>query len=696
MRGTQLSTTRSALAVMTAVALATSGCAAAHRAGPPGHVPQIHPEPTPPSGHVSLVHSTQGRPVPHLEPYSDCDQLLQSLRAQGLREVTDQGLAWNQGPMKMIGVAPDALAAQAYGTSTGAVAGAAEGTAAAAPSAGTGADFSGTNNQEAGVDEPDVVKTDGHLLVVVRRQTQSLEVYRVDGSSPHLVSSLSLQHVVQGPQLFLTGSSVVALGTRWYDGVAAYRQPTTVAAVISLDDPAQPRVVRTFRVTGSEIDARYVGGRVELVVQSAPNLPLRYPASDAMKATALRDNRLAVERAPLAAWLPTVTTTPSTPSRANNCTATWHTVGADDPALSSVSVVSFDPGDEQSVRQTTILGSATTVYASTDALYLATGAGYNGGPVPVGMAVDGTFAGGGVALPAGPIATAYNDTTRIHQFDISNPAAPRYVGSGVVQGTLVDQYSMGEYDGYLRVATTVGFADPAPNEGAAPKVKSDNRVTVLHAVDGALVQAGQVRGLGRGEKIYGVRFVGPLGYVVTFRQIDPLYILDLADPRHPRALGHLKVTGYSAYLHPLGDGLLLGLGREVDANAHPIGEQLSVFDVTDPADPHLLSRLRSVNTFSPAESDHHAFLWWPKDRLVVVPMSSYDGSGQLFDVVYQVSAQGALSRVGSLRQPAAPGGYVYGTMRSTVIGGLLYTVTDAGVMANDLHSLARVAWLPFR
>src|SRR5262249_53010080 len=116
-----------------------------------------------------------------------------------------------------------------------------------------------------------------------------------------------------------------------------------------------------------------------------------------------------------------------------------------------------------------------------------------------------------------------------------------------------------------------------------------------------------------------VRFVGNTGYVVTFRQIDPLYTVDLSDPEQPRVLGELKLSGYSAYLHPIGEDLMLGIGQEADDAGHPLGTQLSIFDVSDLRNPKLLSRAQLGPGWSEAESDHHAFLFWPKTGLAVVP-----------------------------------------------------------------------------
>ena len=137
------------------------------------------------------------------------------------------------------------------------------------------------------------------------------------------------------------------------------------------------------------------------------------------------------------------------------------------------------------------------------------------------------------------------DRTAIYKFDVSAPGKPRYVGAGEVDGWLLNQYAMSEWDGFLRVATTSG---DAWGEAA----NSESAVYVLAERDNRLVEVGAVTGLGVTERIYSVRYVGPIAFLVTFRQIDPLYTVDLSDPTAPKVLGELKVTGYSSYLHPIG------------------------------------------------------------------------------------------------------------------------------------------------
>src|SRR5262249_44748012 len=147
-----------------------------------------------------------------------------------------------------------------------------------------------------------------------------------------------------------------------------------------------------------------------------------------------------------------------------------------------------------------------------------------------------------------------------------------------------------EAGGYLRVASTSRPIWWSP-DGEPPTQLSQSYVTVLQPQNGVLAPVGQVSGLGQGEQIYSVRFDGNTGYVVTYQQVDPLYTIDLSDPTAPKVVGQLDLQGYSAYLHPLGGGLLLGVGQDVSTtNNEPTGAQIELFDVSNPASPQLLAK----------------------------------------------------------------------------------------------------------
>jgi uncharacterized secreted protein with C-terminal beta-propeller domain len=276
--------------------------------------------------------------------------------------------------------------------------------------------------------------------------------------------------------------------------------------------------------------------------------------------------------------------------------------------------------------------------------------------------------------------------TTVHRFATGDPDSTSYRASGEVPGYLLNQFALSEHDGVLRAAST---ETPLWWGGGQP-AESESFVTVLDERDGALVQIGKVGGLGRGERIFAVRFIGDAGYVVTFRQVDPLYVVDLERPAEPRVRGELKIRGYSAYLHPLGEGLLLGVGQDATEGGAQLGTQLSLFDVSDPSRPVRLHQAVVADSSSSAEFDHHAFLWWQPRELAVVPLTVYDGR-DFFDgaVGFRVRRGAGIGEAGRASHTDSP------ILRSFVVKGRLFTLSDAGLEANSLDNLAEEAWLPF-
>jgi hypothetical protein len=258
-------------------------------------------------------------------------------------------------------------------------------------------------------------------------------------------------------------------------------------------------------------------------------------------------------------------------------------------------------------------------------------------------------------------------------------------------------------------------------------------VYVLEQSGDQLVIVGKAGGLGAGEQIYAVRFIGPVGYVVTFRQMDPLYTLDLSDPAQPRVVGQLELSGYSAYLYPVDATHLIGIGQDANAFGQTTGTQISLFDVSDPAAPVRLAAYDLQFAHSEAEFDPHAFLYWPASRLLVVPVQvpssvppPYGGSppvptpvpqggpvnggpasagtpttaeplyGPASEaVVLQVGAS-SFTELGTITHPTTPtdpfGGQI---RRSLIVTNELWTLSDAGLKANDMATVAPLAWVPF-
>jgi hypothetical protein len=237
---------------------------------------------------------------------------------------------------------------------------------------------------------------------------------------------------------------------------------------------------------------------------------------------------------------------------------------------------------------------------------------------------------------------------------------------------------------------------------------------VLQSQNGALVPVGQVSGLGPGQQIYSVRFVGSLGYVVTDQQVDPLYTVDLSSPTAPRVAGQLELEGYSAYLQPLSPTLLLGIGEDVSPTTNePTGAQMELFDVSNPASPQLLAKTSlGIGSSSQVTYDHHAFLYWPATSLTVLPvqvngfvvpvtcgpppcLTPLQPAGQSFTgaLAFRVG-QAGIQQLGQIVQDSA-NGLTPVIERSLVVGGQLFTVSQQGVMASSLDTLARQAFVSF-
>ncbi len=558
-----------------------------------------------------------------------------------------------------------------------------------------GVDYSTTNVQEDGVDEPDVVKSNGEFLFVVRGD----QVFAVDvrGAGPKLAGSLRLP-VGSGYELLLHGDRLLVLSHGGFVGgpavdgppvaestrIAPY--PVAQSSLIEVDvrNPSSLRIVRSVVLDADYVTARLVGSVVRVVTASSMPQPLPFVTPEGSTSTAaaaaLARNRAVVRTSRIANWLPSY----ALKGRRGETLARRSLVNCKDvrrPAVYSglglMTVLTIDLAKGLAlVDSSSVLADGRTVYGSQESLYVATQRWF---AVPVS------------AASADPPKL----TTTIHKFDVSDPKATHYRGSGSVPGYLMNQWSLSEYKGVLRVASTEEptWWNPGPGE------KSASLVTTLREEGGSLVKVGQVGGLGEGERVYAVRFMGDTGYVVTFRQVDPLYTIDLSTPATPKVLGELKILGYSAYLHPVGDGLLLGIGRDVSAEGRVLGMQLSLFDVSDLRRPVRIQAHALGSSWSEAESDHHAFLWWAPSRLAVLPVQAYADKPFFGAVGFRIGRSGIdeVGRVTHADKPEAAAKIFGGTpiSRSLVVRDSLYTVSDKGVEANSLASFANRGWVAF-
>ena len=537
-----------------------------------------------------------------------------------------------------------------------------------------GVDYSPTNVQESGVDEPDLVKTDGeHLFAVGEGKLQAISV----GPHPRFLDSLALRLGDQH-ELLLHGNRVIVLSRGVSEFLPLGRSlgyvpyPTrTILTEVDVHDPSSMRVVSRLELEGGYASARLVGGTLRVVLVSQLPRELRFdPARPGeTEAQAVARNKAKVSRSRLANWLPTrVRTNVRTKTRSRRPLVRCGSVRRP-PSFAGVGMLTVITADlehgMQVVDSDAVLADGQIVYSSTTGMYVATQR-WSDEPGERGV------------------------TTPLHKFDVSKPGRTEYRASGVVPGFLVNQWALDEQDGRLRVASTespLWWSGPSGRE-------SESFVTVLEEDEGKLVSVGRVGGLGKGERIYAVRFMDDAAYVVTFRQVDPFYIVDLSAPRRPRVAGELKIQGYSSYLHPIGDDLVLGVGQDATERGQTLGTQVSVFDVSNLGRPARLHRRRLESSRSEAEFDHHAFLYWPRTGLTVVPVDAYDRTGSdSFALGLRVGRSG-ISDVGRVRHGRPE---VFDPIRrSIVVGDSLYTVSGRGVKASALSNLSPRAWIAFR
>jgi hypothetical protein len=611
--------------------------------------------PSPP--HQPPVRAAGPRPANMaLVAYDSCTDLLAGLRAHAAANVGPYGLPGQYGGE---GIAYDSAARSPTATAAGSE---------SAP------DHSTTNVQESGVDEPDIVKSDGRRIVTVTGG-----VLRVtDAATKQITGSLDLTSYAgaQSAQLEVAGDRALVLldpGTIGiYDGaisrggpVPATTDQTSTYLVVDLS--AQPSVLGTFHPTGGYVDARMIGSTVRLVVESNPKIVIPYDARpNISEARRTANNRAQIEQTPLGAWLPSyeITTRGTTTKHMVACDRVSHPAEYTGGSMLTIYTIDLRK-DLEDTAPVSLAADGDTVYATAGSLYLASN--------PNWWSCNG---------PCPSRSTA--EQTEIHRFDISTDSRPTYLGSGNVPGRLLSQYSLSDYDGYLRVATTTGQWT----------AKTASGVYILDA--NTLKLTGHVDGLGKGEQIYAVRFAGPLGYVVTFRQTDPLYVLDLRNPRAPTAAGELTLSGYSDYLHPVGSGRLVGVGQEASAEGRVAGLQVSLFDVTKPAAPRRLARVVRNDTPGEQRLDPHAFLYWPAARLLVVPIQSWQSSESGKALVLTVDGT-TLNAVGTITNPSVGGSSDpgLGIQRSLVIGDDIWTLSDAGLKVSDMATLASQSWIPF-
>lgn len=548
--------------------------------------------------------------------------------------------------------------------------------------------YSQTNIQEAGVEESDVVKTDGTYFYV----TSGRSFHVVDiADTMQAVATRSVDGYVDS--LYLYDNKLVVLYTPTQDGgepwddiafpvsgqlfgmpywiPAGKRQGV---AIYEIATPGNPTLMKTVEFDGHLVSSRLIDGTLHIVQQFIPDLPpldYWYDGTPQDMENTIHSNQQAIADMTLAELIPFYRVVSDPP----NSQAELPTVSSNhfycpvnkNGGGTITSIISFDLDDPAlPFKSIGLVADAHIIYASTQALYIA---------------AHKYFYDAQIA-----------EETILYKFDLTGDVV-RYVGGSAIAGWILNQFSLGEYQDVLRVGTTTGHAG-----GWRPT--SRNHVYCLQMEENKLKIIGKIEDLAPGEQIYAARFMGERGYLVTYVNIDPLFTLNLSDPFAPEVAGYLKVPGYSNYIHPYGDNYLITVGKDaqlVEENnmAWYQGVQLSIFDISDFSKPELIHTelIGDRGTHSEALYNHKAFTFWTANDLLALPIDLYEHTSppsypysygtKMFQglYVYRVSSDTGFNLLGRIStEHDADGNILYNLWtRGIFVDQQVYAVTDNAV-----------------
>jgi len=595
---------------------------------------------------------------------------------------------------------------------------------AAMPSASGGQvsrDYSGTNIQVEGVDEADIVKNDGkYIYTVSGNKVVIVSAYPPENAK--IVSEIELDGTPQ--EIFINKDKLIVFGygDYSYNKVAMpdigimpprYYSPKTFVNVYDVTDRANPILTRNVSVDGNYFDSRMIGDYVYLIA----NDPVNYGGTNPIPMPVIQSGSVSKTIAasdvyyfdsPDTSYVFTNVISINTQNDNEGLNSKTFLMGYSENLYVSTSNIyvvytkrlsEYDFYDrildeavmpavsvQEQVKISAIRDSNATKYEKMQQTskslqdYLSSLGPENGAQVMKTIQDN--------AQKVQVEISKEMEKTIIHKISISNGDID-YQTNGEVPGYTLNQFSMDEYNNNFRIATTTGNW----------QAESLNHVYIL---DSNLQIIGKLEDLAHGEKIYSVRFLGEKGYLVTFRQIDPLFVIDLSDPTNPTVLGYLKIPGVSNYLHPYDETHVIGVGVDATEQGRVQGMKLSLFDVSDVSNPKEISKyiIGERGTYSEALNDHKAFLFSKSKNLLVIPIS-------LAEKDYQQNWQGAyvfnvdLSNGFALKGRITHGNetinktdyyYDYQSQirRSLFMDDVLYTLSGKMIKMNDLSDLSEI------
>jgi uncharacterized secreted protein with C-terminal beta-propeller domain len=461
-------------------------------------------------------------------------------------------------------------------------------------------DYSKTNIQVEGVDEPDIVKTDGTYIYVLADQSlYILKAYAVEDAE--LLSKISIKDDVYISELFVNDDYLIVFGSSYNypilygkailedDGTGeeitdeenSWEVSSSVIKIYDISDRANPDLVKNIEIDGTYFDSRMIDDYIYVVSSEYSYYIYRY----------YNDN--------YTLNIPEITIDNDTTKISYN---QIYYIDSPEVVDTMTHIISINLEDLAVNEKSFLIGVSENMYMSENNIYLVyTNYDYNTRPFFE------TYA-------------SSEETTIIHKIQVDNGDI-NYITKGEVTGRILNQFSMDEYNDFFRIATTSGYSWNENNP-------SKNNIFVLNQ---NLEQISSIEDIASGEQIYSARFLGGKAYLVTFKNTDPFYTIDMSDPYNPTILGYLKIPGYSSYLHPYDSNHIIGIGKETIESNDPnfawyLGLKIALFDVSDFENPIEVDKIiiGDRGTDSPALYDHKAFLFSKEKELLVIPVSLYE------------------------------------------------------------------------
>lgn len=570
----------------------------------------------------------------------------------------------------------------------------------AAPKAGAiPGDYSTTNVQVQGVDEADIVKTDGEYIYQVSR-----DMVKITRAYPaeklELIKTIHYHDKLQPMELYIDDKYMIVIG---YFNMEAYKNKDDMfnffdsvitMKIYDVSDKSKIEEVREIQLDGQYVSSRKVGSEFYLIANKYINYDLIRKNSKLSDTPQYRDSAQNKEFIKV------------------DYDSVKYFPGTVDNNYLIVAGLSLDTPKEK-LNVDTYLGAGEKIYCSEQNLYVAVSK-YNKSNSSSDDPI--LYDSANVKKPNILPREDYSIDTLIYRFAL-NRGKLEYITNGTVPGTVLNQFSMDEYDNAFRIATTKG------NTWRRGEDISKNNLYIL---DMDMKQVGKLEDIAPGEKIYSVRFMGERAYMVTFRTVDPLFVIDLKDKAKPEILGALKIPGYSDYLHPYDENHIIGFGKdtqESNGNAYYMGMKLAMFDITDVSKPKemFVEKIGDRGTESPLLYDHKALLFSKEKNLMAFPVTlmeiNDDKSQDCGDspaygsftyqgaYVYNVDLEHGFrlkSRITHLKEEdlQKAGRYWYESDRNVqriiYIGSNLYTISNDMIKVHDLSTFREIKSLELR